>query len=56
MIKMTRPQEIDMQEVLRLRRLGYTLSQIANQLNFTRQGISKALRKTEKRGELGVRI
>ena len=53
---MTRTQEIDVSEVLRLRRLGYTLSEIADQLNFTRQGISKALKKAKKKGEIGVTI
>ena len=53
---MARTQEINIPEVLRLRSLGYTLSQIANQLGYTRQGISKALKKAEKKGEIGVRI
>ena len=53
---MPRPQEIDVTEVLRLRHLGYTLSQIADQLKFTRQGISKALKKAEKENDIGVGI
>lgn len=53
---MPRSRRIDVSEVLRLRRLGYTFSQIADQMNFTRQGISKALKKAKDKGEIGVRI
>lgn len=54
-IKMARTQEINIPEALRLRKLGYTLSQIAIQLGYTREGIRKALKKAEK-GDVGVGI
>jgi len=53
---MTRPQEIDASEALRLRNLGYTFTYIAKRMGFTRQGIGKAIKRTKQEGEIGVKI
>lgn len=53
---MTKPQKISVSEILRLRKLGYTFSQIAKKLGYTRFGISKALKRAREKGEVGVGI
>ena len=53
---MTRPPEIDVSEALRLRNLGYTFTYIAKKMNYTRQGIAKAIKRTKEKGEIGVEI
>ena len=53
---MGRPQEIDINKVLRLSNLGYTHTQIAKKMGFTRQGITKAIKRAKQEGEIGVEI
>lgn len=52
---MGRPQEINIQEVKRLRSVGNTFSKIAQKLGCSRQAVSNAFKKAEK-GEVGVEI
>ena len=53
---MTRPQEINVAEAVRLKNLGYTLTQIGKKMGFSREGISKAIKRAKQKGEEGVEI
>lgn len=54
MIKMSRS-KIDVNEIVRLRRLGYAQKEIGKHIGVTQQAISFILRKLEE-SEIGVRI
>jgi len=45
---MTKPQQINIEKTVQLRELGYTFSEIAKELNCTRQAIAKVLKKARK--------
>ncbi len=48
--------KIDINEVVRLRQLGYTQKEIAERVGVTQQAISLTLIKSRTKGEIGVAI
>ena len=48
------PRKVNIPETLRLRKLGYTLDEIAKRMNVTRQAIILTLAKNK--GEIGVKL